>query len=174
MSHDAFRLVVERGPDVGRMHRSAGELVTIGRRASLALSDRAVSREHCAIAVGERGVVVRDLESENGTILDGVTIVEACARHGSVLSIGDTAIRIEISGAATAPAPPRPPGAEDRPPIDASRPWRTQRDGWMRYGERAYVESALRATSRNIAEAARRAGMNRASFYRLMWRAGLR
>jgi two-component system response regulator GlrR len=65
-------------------------------------------------------------------------------------------------------------GGQVRPTIDVARPWREQRDRWIRSLEREYLEALLLACENNISEAARRAGMDRASFYRLMWRVGLR
>jgi DNA-binding NtrC family response regulator len=61
-----------------------------------------------------------------------------------------------------------------KPTIDVGRPWREQRDRWMRALEREYLEALLAACDHNVSEAARRSGLDRASFYRLMWHAGLR
>ena len=40
--------------------------------------------------------------------------------------------------------------------------------------ERAYAEELLRAADGNVAAAARQAGLDRAAFYRLLWRHGLK
>src|SRR5262245_10328532 len=155
-----FRLTVEAGDELGTMVASAGELVTIGRGGTLALADPAV---HCAVETRGDRVVVRDLGSAGGARLDGVEVLEACARHGSVLAIGSTRIRIELGDAVAGVLP----GDDLVPAIDGRQAWRTQRDGWMRYAERKYVESALIAAHYNVSEAAKLAGMNRASFYRM-------
>ena len=41
------------------------------------LSDDTVSRAHCEILRDQRGFLVRDLESTNGTLLEGAEIREA-------------------------------------------------------------------------------------------------
>src|SRR5690606_11410703 len=82
----------------GRSHRSAGTTCTIGSAAlcDLAIDDPTVSRFHCEILIGDDGARLRDTGSLNGTILDGVQIVEAYLRGGSVLRIGRTSIRFDF------------------------------------------------------------------------------
>ena len=90
-----FRLQVVEGPEAGK------DLVVDRRRASigtasgneLAVSDKAVSRIHCEIVVDEKGYQLRDLDSKNGTTLDGVRIVAAYLKPNSVVALGDTRIR---------------------------------------------------------------------------------
>ena len=43
----------------------------------LVLADDTVSRRHCMISVQRDRYVVRDLESTNGTIVDGTPVLEA-------------------------------------------------------------------------------------------------
>ena len=62
----------------------------------------------------------------------------------------------------------------EEPSIDGGLPWKGQRERWLRHLERRYLRAVLEATSNNVSEAARRAGMDRASFYRMMWKAQLR
>jgi transcriptional regulator with PAS, ATPase and Fis domain len=50
------------------------------------------------------------------------------------------------------------------------RSYKQAREAW----ERAYVEELLRAAAGNVAAAARQAGLDRAAFYRLLWRHGMR
>ncbi len=57
--------------------------------------------------------------------------------------------------------------------IDVAQPLRVARDRCLRRFERQYLEELLR-TERNISAAARHAGVDRPSFYRLLWRHGLR
>ena len=95
-----FRLVVVEGPDAGTTYNSQGERMTIGRHASaeLVLSDKSASQFHCEIAIANGRAVVRDLDSRNGTTLDGVTIKEAYPGSGSMLALGRTRIRFELAG----------------------------------------------------------------------------
>jgi transcriptional regulator with PAS, ATPase and Fis domain len=53
---------------------------------------------------------------------------------------------------------------------DTSQPFKAARDAF----ERAYVEDVLRKHEGNATAAARAAGIDRAQFYRLLWRFGLR
>src|SRR5690606_10464552 len=91
-------LEVIEGPATGRSHRSRGTTCTIGSAAlcDLAIDDPTVSRFHCEILIGDDGARLRDTGSLNGTILDGVQIVEAYLRGGSVLRIGRTSIRFDF------------------------------------------------------------------------------
>lgn len=71
---------------------------------AIALSDRAVSRFHCRIEPGEKGVVVRDLGSTNGTWVDGVRIRRIELRPGGTLRVGRTEFRV-AGGGLRAPFP---------------------------------------------------------------------
>jgi two-component system, NtrC family, response regulator GlrR len=62
---------------------------------SVVLDDPTVSRFHCELTGVGAGVRVRDLESKNGCSLDGMQIGDAVARHGSLLRLGRTVLRIE-------------------------------------------------------------------------------
>jgi two-component system response regulator GlrR len=95
-----FVLTVTGGPSAGASFRSTGGTCRLGSgsEATLQLRDRAVSRVHCEIVGGPNGVTVRDLGSKNGITLDGVPVAEATARHGSLLRLGSSAIRIELAG----------------------------------------------------------------------------
>src|SRR5690349_12466670 len=78
------RLVVLRGPDRGRALAIAREEVVVGTGggADLALTDDTVSRNHLAIRVQPDGFLLRDLESTNGTLLDGRRVREAWIQPG--------------------------------------------------------------------------------------------
>lgn len=61
---------------------------------AITLSDRAVSRFHCRIEPCERGVLVRDLGSTNGTWVDGVRVQRIELRAGGAVRIGRTEFRV--------------------------------------------------------------------------------
>jgi transcriptional regulator with PAS, ATPase and Fis domain len=92
-----FALLVLEGPDAGRRCASAGQKTVIGTHdsADFVLRDRTVSRFHCEISQSEGVRVLRDLRSRNGTWLDGVAVIEALPRPGSILSIGATKLRFD-------------------------------------------------------------------------------
>lgn len=72
-------------------------MITVGRAAScvLTLDDPALSRTHCQFEVVQDQVWVRDLNSRNGTLLDGESVARARLEPGDVLTIGTTAIGFE-------------------------------------------------------------------------------
>ena len=89
---------------------------TIGRAATngVEIQDAKASKEHCQIQrVGTRWKVV-DLESKNGTRVNGQFCNKAWLNHGDTIQIGSAEIRFGVEGAARAapaaaraPAPPR-------------------------------------------------------------------
>ena len=59
-----------------------------GTEADVQIDDTSVSRLHCAIVLGSE-VIVRDLGSTNGTLIDGVRAAEAVIHDGSIIKIGN-------------------------------------------------------------------------------------
>src|SRR5262249_9140083 len=59
--------------------------------------DPTVSRFHCEIRIDGAAARVRDLESRNGTIVDGVSVFDAHLRDGSLLKLGNISVRFELS-----------------------------------------------------------------------------
>jgi len=92
-------LEVIDGPKGRRSHTSRGERVRIGshERNDLILDDRTVSRFHCEVRLSEDGARLSDLGSRNGTLLDGVPIVEAYLRDQSVIKLGETTLRFRFA-----------------------------------------------------------------------------
>ena len=60
------------------------------------LSDRTVSRFHCEILLDEGAARVRDLESRNGTFVEGTRVIEAWLQDGAELRLGRTVLRVQI------------------------------------------------------------------------------
>ncbi|MEW1779236.1 FHA domain-containing protein [Streptomyces sp. NPDC086777] len=97
------QLHVIAGPDAGGVHLLHGGQITIGRSADadVPLDDPDVSRLHCAVTVAADGrVSVADLHSTNGTVLDGSRVTDRPVRltPGSLLRIGESALRLTPSG----------------------------------------------------------------------------
>ena len=92
-----FAVQVVEGPDAGTVWRSTGATCALGSEPSndLVLNDPTVSRYHCELAWTPEGPRVTDLDSRNGTVLDGVRIHDAIPRQGSLLRLGDTVVRFE-------------------------------------------------------------------------------
>ena len=76
----------------------AGAVKTVGRigAADFCLDVPLVSRVHCRIEVdADGGVEVVDLDSTNGTRIDGEKITRAPLRPGSVLRVGRVELTLE-------------------------------------------------------------------------------
>jgi DNA-binding NtrC family response regulator len=59
----------------------------------LVLEDATVSRNHCAISIRDDEYFIRDLDSTNGTFVNGVRIREAWLRPDMLIRLGTTEIR---------------------------------------------------------------------------------
>ena len=97
----AFTLHVIDGVDQGRSHRFDGSqpsrvLVGHSPTCDVCLSDRTVSRRHASLDVEGSSVKLTDLDSTNGTRVDGVTVVEARLQGGETISIGATRLRLDV------------------------------------------------------------------------------
>ncbi len=88
------RFSVARGKDKGRELVLQKALVTIGTLPAndLVVTDTTVSRSHAAVEEKSDGYVIRDLDSTNGTYLEGVRVREAFLAPGSVIRLGETEI----------------------------------------------------------------------------------
>jgi transcriptional regulator with GAF, ATPase, and Fis domain len=93
-----FRLTMMEGPKAGEVWQSQSDACSIGHHESndLVIEDPTVSRFHCEVKIEGGGARVRDLESRNGTVLDGVTVFDARLRDGSLLKIGRVTLRFEL------------------------------------------------------------------------------
>jgi hypothetical protein len=74
----------------GEEFKITKSVTNIGRgvEADIQIDDTSVSRLHCAIVLGSE-VLVRDLGSTNGTVVDGTRTSEALLRDGSIIIIGN-------------------------------------------------------------------------------------
>jgi len=85
-------LLVERGPEQGRRIPLIHFPVTIGRDPSndIALSDEEVSRFHVRIKQRGRLTVIEDLDSRNGTYLNGDRVLNSIIKSADKILIGNT------------------------------------------------------------------------------------
>ena len=67
-----------------------GNVKTIGRapRADFIVNAALVSRLHCRLAAGPAEIEAVDLESTNGTYVNGQRILRGTLRHGDKLRVG--------------------------------------------------------------------------------------
>jgi predicted component of type VI protein secretion system len=88
-----YVLVVQTGKFKGKKIKVAGAEVLIGRDedAGIRIGSDDVSRQHCLLTPRDNGVTVRDLDSRNGTFIDGVPLganEDALLTVGSSLTVG--------------------------------------------------------------------------------------
>jgi transcriptional regulator of acetoin/glycerol metabolism len=91
-----LRLLVLSGPDRGRSLDLQRGRYVVGKRpdCDLTLTDPQVSREHLEIAVSDARVVLRDLESRNGSSYRGARFNEMSTTVGAVVQVGSTELQI--------------------------------------------------------------------------------
>ncbi len=101
-----FSLRVVEGPAQGATWESSGASCSVGSHETndLVVEDGTVSRFHCAIHVDAEGVRIKDTRSRNGTVVDGVQVVEAFLRTGSRIRLGRTVLELTV-GAETNTVP---------------------------------------------------------------------
>lgn len=78
-------------------------VLTLGRSSAndLPIPDRTLSRSHARITVSGESVVLQDLESRNGTMLNGVRIAEPVPLHpGDRIFVGETSIDFHVEAMA--------------------------------------------------------------------------
>src|SRR5262249_7153656 len=57
---------------------------------------RGVSRQHARLELGPDGLVLEDLGSKNGSVVNGVRVQRSLLRPGDELGIGPVALRLEV------------------------------------------------------------------------------
>ncbi len=89
------RLEVTAGPDAGRSVDLIGASLRVGTASDndLVLADETVSQHHFEIVVTERGALVRDLDSTNGTLVDDHRVGAVYLDTAAVIVVGDTRLR---------------------------------------------------------------------------------
>jgi hypothetical protein len=83
----------------GRRIELGEEVARIGRLpdCTIPLSDSQASRHHAEVRRTDAGFVIVDLDSLNGTTVNGVVVHEKTLEDGDVITIGETDIRYEES-----------------------------------------------------------------------------
>ncbi|HQY63035.1 MAG TPA: GGDEF domain-containing protein [Polyangiaceae bacterium] len=93
-------LVVLTGSNVGAMHKLEAAETVLGRSntADLRLTDDGISRRHARILKAGSDVVIEDLNSANGTMVNGELITQRVLKNGDKISIGaSTVVRFSFN-----------------------------------------------------------------------------
>ena len=92
-------LAVINGSDAGMVYRIEKPRITIGRSgADLTINDTEASRQHAAVEVRDTLIVLEDLNSTNGTLVDGEKITAPVdLTNQSEFQIGGTTIMLIVT-----------------------------------------------------------------------------
>jgi pSer/pThr/pTyr-binding forkhead associated (FHA) protein len=87
------RLIMRRGPTLGAIYELSEDIVTIGRgsKNTVIIRDNEVSREHCRLIRVVDDFELQDLESSNGTFVNGQPVQgNWLLQPGFLVELGDT------------------------------------------------------------------------------------
>ena len=93
-------LVVIDGPRLGHFVHLGSVPTVIGRApgADFHIDHPSVSRRHCTVWQDALGAGVRDLESKNGTWVNGTEVRRAALADGALLRVGDVVLKFVAGG----------------------------------------------------------------------------
>ncbi len=94
-----YRLSVVEGQNKGEAQTFESRKVTIGSSPDndIVLDDPAVSRFHAEIEVDDKGYLLTDQHSKNGTTVHGLRVREIFLESGSTFKVGKTVVRFELT-----------------------------------------------------------------------------
>lgn len=109
------KLVMFRESGERRAFPLLKDVTVIGRRedCDLRIALREVSRRHCRISRNGLGFVVEDLDSSNGTFVNGKKVVEIDFHPGDSLQIGPLVFVLQVDGS---------PAVDEMKPIRTAKP----------------------------------------------------
>ena len=102
------------GPVSGRSIRLETDQITIGRSASntVCIRDASVSREHCIVRVCDGHYEIEDLDSYNGTFVNGLRVKTRALNDGDRIFVGEIQFIFHASDAGAARVVGAPAGGE--------------------------------------------------------------
>ena len=144
-----MKLRILQGRRRGREYTIGASAVTIGRAPQCDIiipDDQLVSSEHADVRTNEQGqLVLRDLESVNGTEVNGESIQESVLKPGDEIAIGNTLFEIieEADRPARESEPPRRgPATEKLPVVTKPVPEEVEEEERPRKKKKEEVEEA--------------------------------
>ena len=114
------RLVVLSEGLKGTTHELKVDRTTIGRVEdnTFQIAEASVSSHHCEVLLKGADVQIKDLESTNGTFINGEKITEATLKPGQTLRLGQVELQlVTAEGAPTAPASAAVPAPKPAGPV---------------------------------------------------------
>ena len=96
------KLVVLSVGMTGRTQELKADKTTIGRVEdnTFQIAEPSVSSHHCEVLLRGKDVVVRDLNSTNGTYINGEKVTESVITPGQILRLGQIEMRLETDAPA--------------------------------------------------------------------------
>lgn len=93
--------IVIDGADTGRVFRLTSAVMSMGRgsNANIRLNDKTVSRKHCLVEMSPGFATVIDLQSSNGTFVNGERVSKWKLSNGDKVRIGSSILRYDITDA---------------------------------------------------------------------------
>jgi predicted component of type VI protein secretion system len=100
------KLVLLSAGMTGRTHELKVDKTTIGRVEdnTIQIAEPSVSSHHCEVLLKGTDVVIKDLNSTNGTFINGEKVTEAALKPGQILRLGQIEMRLEADSAASVAA----------------------------------------------------------------------
>lgn len=94
-------LIVIDGSDSGRVFHLTLPVMSIGRGSAtnIRLNDKTVSRKHCLVELGAATATVIDLQSANGTYINGERAAKKKLSNGDKIRVGSSVMKYEIADA---------------------------------------------------------------------------
>lgn len=104
------KLVILNQGMTGRTFEPIIERSTVGRVEDNAfqIADGSVSSHHAEILLRGGELVIRDLDSTNGSYINNERITESVLKPGQILRLGQVELKIDDGKPVTAPPPPAP------------------------------------------------------------------
>jgi hypothetical protein len=88
-------LVVTEGKDKWKDYRVTGDQIVLGRDkdCDIIIDDKRASARHASVRPRDEKIFVTDLDSSNGTFVNGAQISRVELEDGAEIKIGDTTLR---------------------------------------------------------------------------------
>src|SRR5450432_3473805 len=95
------KLVIQNQGMTGRACELHTDRTTIGRVEdnTFQIADPSVSSHHCEVHLRGNDIVIRDLNSTNGSFINNDKIAEQILKPGQVLRLGQVELKLEADGA---------------------------------------------------------------------------
>src|SRR6202042_2895398 len=98
------KLVIQNQGMTGRAHELNVDRTTIGRVEdnTFQIADPSVSSHHCEVHLRGNEILIRDLNSTNGSFIGADKITEQVLKPGQTLRLGQVELKLEVEGAPAA------------------------------------------------------------------------